>query len=278
MIRLERNPRLKNPYLIVGWPDAGYVGMKAVSFLQNRVGAIYLGDIEPYEFSAMPDSIIKNGLLQALEFPTSQFHYWKSKKASDIIFFLGRQPALRPYAFASLILDVAQKFAVRRIYTVGGFYASLLHTEKPRILAVVNDVSLKRYIRDYDVDIGPDYHGPTSMNGILMGIAKERNIEGVSLWGQVPHYIGEIPNPQISLAALRVLIKMLKITLDFSELETEAEFAEKEIERLVSYVRQQSPDFDEYFKKLEAGTLTKDEGEKFFKEIEDFLKKQRGPG
>lgn len=278
MIRLERSPRLKRPYLIVGWPDAGYVGLKAVSYLQSKVGAIYLGEIEPYEFSSMPDSIIKEGVLKGLEFPPSQFHYWKGKKAPDLIFFLGRQPAIRPYSFANLILDVAEKFGVRRIYTVGGFFASLLHTGKPQILAVVNEPSLKRAIKGYEVEIGEDYHGPTSMNGLLLGVAKERGIEGISLWGQVPHYIGELPNPKIAHAAISVLTQMLKLSLNLSELVDEAELAEKEIDRLVNYVRQQSPDFAEYLDKLEKGTLTKDEGERFFKEIEDFLKRQRGQG
>ena len=185
------------------------------------------------------------------------------------------------YEFAKLILDVAELFSVRRIYTVGAIYANVAHTAKPRVSAVINNPGLRKHVAPHGVELGMDYHGPTSMNGLLIGIAKHRGIEGINLWGRVPNYVGEVPNPHVCEAVLQVLTKMLDLDIDFSEIETEARYANKQIDELVSYIRQQNPDLARYIGKLEKGIhaeTSEEDKKRFFEEIEEFLKKQDGRG
>ncbi len=279
-LRIYKRPRLTNPYLIVGWADAGLVGLAAADYLIDKLGAQEFGEIEPHDFSSLPHSLIKGGVLQEIEYPGNIFYYWKNKRTTGDLIILGsKPPALKHYEFANLILDVAELFGVKRIYTVGGIYANVAHTEEPRVFAVTNSARLKKYLRHYDVELGIDYHGPTSMNGLIIGIAKHRDIEGVSLWGRVPSYIGEIPNPRVCEAVLRVLTRMLGVDVDFSEIEAEARYANKQIDELVSYTRRQYPELDQYIGKLEKGMsvgASEEDRQKFFQEIEEFLKKQRG--
>ncbi|GAI94899.1 unnamed protein product, partial [marine sediment metagenome] len=54
--------------------------------------------------------------------------------------------------------------------------------------------------------------------GLLLGVAKERNIEGVCLLGEVPMYATRIQNPVAALAVLKVLTKVLGIEIDLAEL------------------------------------------------------------
>ncbi len=35
-VRIHKRPRLKNPYLIVGWEDAGLVGINAIDYLTDN--------------------------------------------------------------------------------------------------------------------------------------------------------------------------------------------------------------------------------------------------
>ena len=279
-VRIYKRPRLRNASLVVGWTDIGLVGINAVDYLVNKLGAEEFGEIEPYEFSSLPHILIKGGVLQEIEYPRNTFYYWKNKEAlGDLIILGSRPPALHHYEFVNLILDVAELFDVRRIYTVGGIYANIAHTESPRVFAITNNPELRDYVVHHDVESGIDYHGPTSINGLILGIAKRRNIEGISLWGRVPSYIGEIPNPQVSEAVLRVLTGMLGIDIDFSEIEARARRANKQIDELVSYIRQQNPDLDRHIGKLEKGISvepSREDRQRFFDEIEEFLRKQQG--
>jgi len=279
-VDIYKRPRLRNPYLIVGWSDAGLVGINAIDYLVDRLGAKEFGEIEPHGYCLLPHSLIKGGVLQEIEYPQSNFYYWKGKKPlGDLIIFGSKPPALKHYEFANLVVDVAQRFGVERIYTIGGVYASIAHTEDAGVFAIINNPRLKKYVKEHDVRLGSDYHGPTSMNGLILGIAKHRNIDGISLWGQVPSYIGDLPNPRVCQAVLRVLTRMLGIDIDFSEIEAEARYADGQIDELVGYVRQQSPDFNQYIEKLERGVrreASEADRQRFFEEIEKFLKKQRG--
>jgi len=279
-IRIYKRPRLKNPSLVIGWADAGLVGIRAVDYLTEELGATEFAEIEPHDFALLPNSIVKNGVLQEIEYPANSFYYWKNQKAEEDLIMLGsRPPALHHYEFANLVLDVAELFKVKRIYTVGGIYANVAHSARPRVMAVINSSRLKNLVANYGVELSLNYHGPTSMNGLTIGLARYRSIEGISLWGQVPTYIGDLPNPRVCRAVLRILTRMLKITIDFSGIEAEARRANKQIEELVSYIRQQNPDLDQHINNLEKGIGTESVEEdnlSFFQDIEEFLRKQKG--
>ena len=279
-IRIYKRPRLRNPYLIVGWADAGLVGLRAVDYLADKLKAEEFGEIEPHDFSSLPHCTIKGGVLQEIEYPMNNFYSWKNKSSpNDLIIWGSKPPTLHHHEFANLILDVAELFNVRRIYTVGAIYANVAHTAKPRVFAVINNPRLRKYVTHYGIESGTNYHGPTSMNGLLTGLAKHRDIEGINLWGRVPNYIGEVANPQVCEAVLRVLTKMLDLDIDFSGIESEVRYANKQIDELVNYIRRQNPDLDRHIGKLEKGInveASEEDRQRFFEEIEEFLKKQKG--
>ena len=282
LIKIYQRPRLRNPYLIIGWADAGIVGSSTVEYLVDKLGAKELGEIEPHDSSLLPYILIKGGVVQEIEYPENSFYYWENDKStSDLIIWSSKPPAVHHHQLASAILDVAELFGVSRIFTVGGLYANVVHTEKPRVFAIINNPKLKKYLNYYDLESGMDYHGPASINGLILGLAQQRNIEGISLWGQVPSYIGEIANPQVCETVLRVLARLLGLDIDFREIEAEASYTNKQIDELVSYLRQQDPDLDEHIGKLEKGInveISEEDNQRFFKEIEEFLRNQKGWG
>lgn len=279
-LKIYERLRLRNPYLIVGWDDAGHVGTGVTDYLINKLGAEEFGEIEPQKFSLMPNVLVKGGVLEEIEYPGTSFYYWKNKNSTnDLIIFGSQSPQQDQHEFANLILDVAELFAVKRIYAVGSIPANIAHDEDPNLFAVVNSARAKRYLKPYDVALGLDYYGPTSMNGLILGLAKQRNIDGLSLWGWVPCYIAEIPNPRVCEAILRVLTRMLGVEVDFTEIESEVYYASKQIAEIVSYIREQNPDFDRHIAKPENRTgfgNSEEDRKRFFKEINDFLRNQHG--
>ena len=279
-LRIHKRPRLIKPSLVVGWTDAGHVGINTIEYLINQLGATEFAEIEPHIFSLMPHASIKGGVLQHIEYQQNDFYYWKNlKSAGDLILFGSRPPIINQYELINLILDLADTFNVNRIYTVGGMQSNTAHTAEIGIFGIVNSAALKPFMAEYDVRLSTDYHGPTSINGMLSGTAKQRGIECINMWARVPNYISEIPNPRISIAVLDILTRILDIDFDFTEIENEATNADKQIERLVNYLRQQNPDIDRHIKSLERNTIpeaNKEERLRFFEELEDFLRDQQG--
>ena len=122
---LFKEPQLENPIMVASWPGIGNIGIIAVDTLRGMVGAEEFGEIEPWDFFYPRKVVIKDGELKKLDFPISKF-YFKRTGEKDLLFFVGEeQPAdggrtyaegEKAYQMANLVLDVAQKFGVRRIY------------------------------------------------------------------------------------------------------------------------------------------------------------------
>jgi len=82
------------------------------------------------------------------------------------------------------------------------------------------------------------------LNGLLLGVAKERDIEGICLLGEVPIYATRIQNPMAALAVLKVLTRMLGIEIDLDEL---AQLAVETGEKMKQVAAQAMGEYIDYF-------------------------------
>ena len=63
-LKIYEHPRLKEPYLVIGWEDTGHVGTGVADYLIDKLGAEEFGEIEPYDFSYLPNAVVKGGVLE----------------------------------------------------------------------------------------------------------------------------------------------------------------------------------------------------------------------
>jgi len=300
-IRLCQEPQLENPILIASWPGIGNIGIIAVDTLRGKLEAEEFGEIEPQEFFYPKRVLIRKGVLECLEFPSSKF-YFKKIRGTDIIFFIGEeQPAEggRMYAegrkacrMAGLVLDVAEKFKCRRVYTSGAAVALIHHTAKPRVWAVPNSGSLISEIKAYQNTVlmsdieGRGGHGNiTGLNGLLLGVAKKRGVEAICLMGEIPVYLQGFPlsYPKASKSVLEVLSYSLKIEVNLDTLDELDQKVQQRIEEFYQQVpleiRAQLDRLKRvaYAQPAEPGPITEEEEKRIVEDVEKFFKK-RGEG
>jgi proteasome assembly chaperone (PAC2) family protein len=296
-IVLHKEPELHNPEMIVGWPGIGNVGIITVETLRQALQAEELGEIEPWDFFYPNKVVIKADILIDMGFPGSKF-YFKRMPKHDLLFFIGEeQPATREsayaegkraYEMANLVLDVAQKFSCRRIFTSGAAIAITHHTAQPRVWAVANQKGLLSELRSFDNTIlmseveGRGNQGSiTGLNGLLIGAAKRRGFDGICLMGEIPDYLSRMPfpYPKASKAVLNTLAKILSIGITHNPLEDMI----LQMEAVVDNVYQQFP--PEIRERLEQRKFTtqakqeaiSEEDEQWFKEhIDEFFNKDKG--
>jgi proteasome assembly chaperone (PAC2) family protein len=82
------------------------------------------------------------------------------------------------------------------------------------------------------------------MNGLLLGVAKERGLESTCLLGEVPGYTTRLHNPVAALAVTQTLIKMLKLKVNLDEL---AAIAEEGRERMKQIAAEAMEEYIDYF-------------------------------
>jgi len=236
-VRLYKEPELEKPDLVASWPGIGNIGVMAVDTLRAQVQAEELGEIEPWDFFYPRKVIIRAGVIEDLEFPSSKFYYKRLLK-KDLIFFVGEEQPVdggrvyaegrKAYQMANLVLDVAERFGCRRVYTSGAAVSLTHHAMKPRVWAVTSSGELNREAKGYENTIlmseveGPGNQGSiTGLNGLLLGLAKKRGLEAICLMGEIPDYLSRapFPYPKASKSVLEVLSGLLGIEVDYGALD-----------------------------------------------------------
>lgn len=304
-IKLYEEPKLVNPVLVASWPGIGNIGVIAVSYLRHILGAREFAEIEPWDFFEPRRVLIEGGLLKDLEFPSSTFYYQRTEKR-DLILFIGEQQpteAGSPYpggrkAFemANLVLDFAQKFGCQEVYTSAAAVAPIHHSMRPRVWAVPNNTRLIAEVRRYpntillsDFAERGGQGNITGLNGLLLGVARKRGINGICLLGEIPLYLQGVPinYPKASKSVLEVLTEILRLRIDLSHLDAMANQVDQGIADLETQFYQKAPpevanrvrEWLESFKSAgltkppESGPITEEDQKWINEHIDDLFKR-----
>ena len=284
VIYLER-PVFNKPYLIIGfegWPNAGEISSFALRHLIDSLEARKFASIPTENFYQMsslrPMAVIKEGRLIELKSLDNHFYYVKGLPSNDLILFSGVEPHLRWNVFADLILDLAERFHVMQIYTIGGTYDYVPHTYPPMVSALFNHEELREKVIQAGLGL-TEYSGPISIHTFILQAAKKRDLRAISLWGHAPQYL-HTRNVKVVCSLLKRLIDLTGIEVDLSDLEKAGEYFDQQINHLV----EEDPKLQEVISKLEEvykgserirQPLRKEEGAKEDKVvyIQAFLKK-----
>ena len=245
LVRLFARPRLKKPVMLASWPGIGNVSIITASYLLRKLDFKDLGEIEPSAFFDAIGVVARDNVIEEPQFPQSQFYYFKNKPgASDIILFIGEdQPSTKGYELANCVLDVAQRFRVGRVYTCAAALSRIHHTEQSKVWGVVTDPKMSPELEKYDLTQKGNLQ-ISGLNGLLLGVAKERAMEGVCLLGEVPMYATRIQNPAAAMAVLGVLTKMLDIEIDVAEL---ADVAKESASRMKQMADEAMEEYIDHF-------------------------------
>lgn len=219
--------------MLASWPGIGNVSLIVASYLREKLNAEEIGEIEPINFFEPVGVIVKDNVVESPRFPESKFYYWQDSGADrGLLLFIGEeQPSSGGYELVNCVLDVAQKFKVQRVYSCAAAITQIHHTEESKVWGAATNRSLVDELKKYDVFLRGDFR-IAGLNGLILGIIRERDIDGVCLLGEVPSYATQIANPKASLAVLRVLTRMLEIDVDLTDLSTLAKQVEKDMEKI----------------------------------------------
>jgi proteasome assembly chaperone (PAC2) family protein len=222
-------------------------------------------------------------------------------KENDVLFFIGEEQPTdvgkiyaegrKAYRMANLVLDVAEKFGCRRVYTSGAAVALIHHTTKPRVWAVPNNVGLLPEVKECDNTVlmsdieGREGQGNiTGLNGLLLGVAKKRGLEAICLMGEIPVYLQGLPlsYPRASKAVLEVLSRRLGVEVNLDTLDELDRKVQQRIEEFYQQIPLEIRGQLDRLKQVahaqpaEPGPITEEEEKKIMEDVERFFRKRGG--
>jgi proteasome assembly chaperone (PAC2) family protein len=223
--------------------------------------------------------------------PETKFYFGEAGDREFIFCLADAEPSWKRYQYANLILDLAEQFEVSQIYTACALPAPIHYSENPAILAAANYPELVDYLREQEVILIRKGRF-VSMNGLLLSLARQREIGAIYLLAEIPEYLREAVAPRAAKTVLEVLGRMLALPVETKELDFQSQHLEEKLAELVEdaagdeeiknklkYIealKNQPFDRAKYYQEIGYEIEeVKIGSEKLLREIEEFLQKKR---
>jgi len=226
-VRYYLQPNTSKPVMVCGLPGIGSVAWLAVNHLQKELKAELFAEVFSPMFSPKV-WLTDDGIVKLMK---GEFHYWKNvNSGTDLILFTANEQPYSPegqYELADVVLDVAEKFEVGRIITMGGM-ATDKFTEQPKVYVGATDVDLVKELEGFGA-VKLAGGAITGANGLIFGLARPRKIPAICLLAETPGFLSLDANG--AKAALEVTSRLLNISLDLALLEKQAKENAEAVQR-----------------------------------------------
>jgi predicted ATP-grasp superfamily ATP-dependent carboligase len=254
-VQIEREPRLRAPRLVAafrGWNDAGGAATLAAGYLRAVTDAERCAVIDSEPFidyqQTRPTVQLVDGDVRKLDWPVTEVF---ASDGADLLVVVGTEPNMRWRSFAAAIAELARRYEVELVVTMGALLADTPHTRPVPVSATASDGELmERHGLERST-----YEGPTGIVGVLHDACTGLGLRTASLWAATPHYISATPNPQAALALLRRLHDLIGTPAGGGELERAASDYALRVASAIA----DDPDIAGYVEQLEQAADAEDE-------------------
>ena len=230
--RILEKPKPTNPVLVCGLPGSGYVGKLAADHL---VGEFKLERVAEYQSAAFPPqvSVKEDGTVDP---PKGELYFGAPEKGQELfVFTADAQPTTSEgeYELSDAVVRFAKKCGVRRVYTLAAYITGSF-SNSPRVYGSGTSKEVNEMLAEKGVVLMKD-GGISGMNGLLIGVAALRGLEGACLLGETSGYVVDAG---ASKAVLELLSKVVGLPIDTSRLREKAEETQKVISQLQALAEQ----------------------------------------
>jgi uncharacterized protein len=224
--RVLETPEAEEPVLVCGLPGSGYVGKLAADHL---VAAFKLKKVAEYTSSSFPPQVSVKGD-GTVDPPKGELFFAKAKGGRSLfVFTADAQPTTSEgeYALSDAVVKFAHRCGVKKVYTLAAYITGSF-SNSPRVYGAGTSERMTQSLKEKGVTLMKD-GGISGMNGLLIGIAALRGLEGACLLGETSGYVVDAG---ASKAVLELLSKVVDLPIDTSKLKEKAEETQKVISQL----------------------------------------------
>ncbi len=215
--------------MIAALPDMGNVAGIGMDFLVKNLKAKLFAEI----YAFWPPAVsYEKGLIKYNQ-SSYKFHYCEKE---NLVIFSGEfnpSDPRRLYELCYEVVNMAKKLKVDTLYSIGAALRPPNPAE-PKLFGIASSPKLVNLIKKRKIELLSGKGQITGFNGLVLGIAKEKNLESICI-------LMEIDNPNIiqPKAAQTILVKLLELLkikpLDMKDLDEE-EKRKKFMEQQMNYM------------------------------------------
>ena len=217
----KEEPGIKKPIMIAAMQDMGNVGSIVINFINKSLKS------KPFRTAkvSFPTYVIDNG--GHVDLPKEN---WEYKYTEDLIIFGGGNGQPQDNNELNLlckdVIDIAEKYSAKFIYTLGGFHTNRILENNPKTYITTTSMDLKKQMEKLELDMTPQKSAITGFNGLILGFAKKNNIQGIGMYGELNQ--PEIPQYRAAISIIKTIEKLTYRKLGSTE---ELEMLAREIDQ-----------------------------------------------
>jgi proteasome assembly chaperone (PAC2) family protein len=207
-------------------PDMGRVGGLVSSFLSQHLKAEQVAEITSSDkpWVSYADGVVKSA---------NDVYKISYDKRHKLMVFTGESQPQDPaelHRLCNMLLDYVQSIGkVTRLYGAGGYLREQV-TGAPRVCGVVNKPELKKVLAKAGIDpVGNEITSITWFNGLILGLAAERGLDAIGLFGEIAETT--VPQPLAAKTIISAFSKLEGISIDTKPLDRQYESILEEIQK-----------------------------------------------
>ncbi|MGA7269951.1 MAG: PAC2 family protein [Acidimicrobiia bacterium] len=266
-----KRPILREPIALLaftGWGDAGESSTDAARFLVASHDAETIGRFDSDSFFDFqvnrPVVSLDESGVRSITWPTTEILVVRLDER-DIVVVLGEEPNYNWKRFVAELGDALVELGVKTAVTLGAFAGQVAHTVP---VPVVGSASSSGTITAHGL-LPSRYVGPTGIVGVLNSTLATRQIQVISLWAAVPHYLSNQAYPPGVEALLRKAGEIVGFDLEMDDLTERSEEFRSNVDAAVH----ESDELADYVRQLETeGMEDEEDGDELVEEIERYLR------
>ncbi len=225
-------PKAPNPVLVCGLPGSGYVGKLAADHL---VSSFKAKKVAEYKCDTFPPqvNVKEDGTAEPLK--AEVFYASVGKGRSLFVFTADAQPTTSEgeYALADAVVGLAKRSGVKAVYTLAAYITGSFSAE-PKVYGAATSKKMLDAVTENGATLMKG-GGISGMNGLIIGMAALRGLDGVCLLGETSGYLVDAG---ASKSVLETFSKLVGLKVDTSMLKEKAEETKKVISQLQSMSEQ----------------------------------------
>ena len=198
----KEEPDIKKPIIIAAMQDMGNVGSIVINFINKSLKS------KPFRTAkvSFPTYVVDNG--GHIDLPNES---WEYRYTDDLIIFGGGNGQPQDNNELNLlckdVMNVAEKYSAKFIYTLGGFHTNRVLKNIPKTYVTTTSLELRKQMEKLELDMTPQKSLITGFNGLILGFAKKYGIQGIGMYG-------ELNQPDITQyrAAISIIKTIEKLT------------------------------------------------------------------
>lgn len=152
-----------------------------------------------------------------------------------IVFLAEAQPSRNGYAFVHDLLDQLRDKQIDRVFTFASLASAIHPSEEPGVTAAVTTSNLLEELSEFGINPASDGR-IGGLNGLMLGAAGERELDGACLLAEIPFYAARVPNFRAARSVLSAFGDVTGIDIDFAELNQRVDAGEEAMLRMLEQV------------------------------------------